>query len=245
MTYPTVPDLRPFADNVTPDLRASGPYNTTLTQIENYLKQLGAYVDAQIAEVRGEIPSSADFATSEQLEGVKQSASAAASAAATAQQTAEEASTSAEEAKSDVTELGDEVNTLDGTVGGINAKVNNILNISYNLPINVMGTSALNKLKGKVFSDDGTSIFFIEKLFNIIGSLMLAAPDNDRTKLFGYLGDNTDNLVNEVPTVRSSAALTAAYEAGGITKESSDPAFTAADLATCKISAEGVPYSEE
>ena len=74
---------------------------------------------------------------------------------------------------------------------------------------------------------------------------MLAVPNDDHTKLFGYLGDNTTDLTNDDVAVRPSAALTAAYEAGGITKASGDPAFTAADLATCKVSAEGVPYREE
>ena len=153
MAYPTVPDLQPFAGNVTPDLRANGPYDTTLTQIENYLKQLGAYVDAQIAEVRGEIPSSTDFATYEQLE----------------------------QAKTDVTELGNEVNTLDGTVSEINTKINNILNISYYLPGKITSDNEASRTTGGVFFPDGTSDFFKENLFNVLGNLMLAAANGDHT----------------------------------------------------------------
>lgn len=52
-------------------------------------------------------------------------------------------------------------------------------------------------------------------LGNLIGNLMLAAPNGDHTQLFGDLGD-TVNLFT-TPTVRSSAALTYAAESGGST----------------------------
>lgn len=55
-------------------------------------------------------------------------------------------------------------------------------------------------------------------LSNVIGSIMLAAPNGDRTQLLGYLGDNTASLTARVPTVRSSAALTYAAESGGSTE---------------------------
>lgn len=53
-------------------------------------------------------------------------------------------------------------------------------------------------------------------LGNLIANLLLAAPNGDHTQLFGYLGDNTQNLIT-TPTVRSSAALTYAAESGGST----------------------------
>lgn len=84
----------------------------------------------------------------------------------------------------------------------------------------------------------------MDALLKLLSNLMLAAPNDDHNKLFGYLGDNTVDLT-QTASINSSAALTAAYEAGGITKSPDDPVFTSADLATCKVSAEGVPYRGE
>lgn len=62
---------------------------------------------------------------------------------------------------------------------------------------------------GKVSSAIG---YVSSPLFKIIGSIMLAAPNGDTTKLLGYLGDNTANLADVNPVPRSSAALTYAAE---------------------------------
>lgn len=222
MAYPTPPVLDPVAGTATPNLTAGGPYDEVLNKIEAYLAQLGAYVDTQIAEVRGEIPSTTDFATADQLEEVSQSASAAASAAATAQETAEEASAS--------------VTTLEGTVANMGM-------VTVELPCGVNESSVVTRTKA-LFAADGSAGTLIQAIANLFANLMLATPNDDTTALLGYLGDNTADLT-ATPARRSSAALTAAYEAGGITKASNDPVFTAADLATMRVSAEGVPYREE
>ena len=47
MGYPTVPDLQPFKACQRPNLMAHGQYDVTLTEIEEYLKLLGEYVDTQ------------------------------------------------------------------------------------------------------------------------------------------------------------------------------------------------------
>lgn len=238
MAYPTPPVLDPIAGTATPNLTTGGPYDEVLNKIEAYFAQLGAYVDAQIAAVRGEIPSTTDFATAEQLEAVKKSASDAASAAATAQEAAEAAQTTARDAQGSAEEASASVATLEGTVGKItrvnvdlptviNGGKNNVLTINYSL-----------------FNPDGSDAGALRAIACVFKNILLATPNDDRTALFGYLGDNTQNLSASV-SVKSSAALTAAYEAGGITKSSSDPVFTSADLATCKVSAEGVPYREE
>ena len=47
MGYPTVPNLQPFKACQRPNLMAHGQYDVTLTEIEEYLKLLGEYVDTQ------------------------------------------------------------------------------------------------------------------------------------------------------------------------------------------------------
>lgn len=229
MAYPTPPVLDPIQGTATPNLTAGGPYDDVLNKIEAYFAQLGAYVDAQIATVRGEIPSTTDFVTAEQLEEVKQSASDAASAAATAQQTAEAAQTAATNAKS-------AADTAQGYV-------DNMVNIKVNLPTKTNATS-VDLASKTLFTRTGSAGSALQAIANLFGNLMLATPNDDTASLLGYLGDNTADLTT-TPARRSSAALTSAYEAGGITKSSSDPVFTSADLATCKVSAEGVPYKKE
>lgn len=251
MAYPTPPVLDPIAGTATPNLTAGGPYDEVLNKIEAYLAQLGAYVDAQIAQVRGEIPSTTDFATAEQLEEVSQSASAAASAAATAQETAEAAqstATAAQGAASTAQGTADEANasvaTLEGIVSDVSGKVGKMLNVFVNVPTHTIG-NAVSTQGRTVFDADISKSPAISALATVISNLMLATPNDDTSALLGYLGDNTADLSIGVPARRSSAALTAAYESGGITKASNDPVFTAADLATMRVSTEGVPYREE
>lgn len=52
MAYPNVPDLTAFDGKWVPNLLTGGPYDEQLTKIEDYLNQLGAYVDSQLTELR-------------------------------------------------------------------------------------------------------------------------------------------------------------------------------------------------
>lgn len=52
MAYPNVPDLTAFDGKWVPNLLTGGPYDEQLTKVEDYLNQLGAYVDSQLAELR-------------------------------------------------------------------------------------------------------------------------------------------------------------------------------------------------
>lgn len=243
MAYPTPPVLDPIQGTATPNLTAGGPYDDVLNKIEAYFAQLGAYVDAQIATVRGEIPSTTDFVTAEQLEEVKQSASDAASAAATAQQTAEAAQTAATNAKSAADTAQDAAFEANDSVSVLQGYVDNMVSIKVNLPTKTNATS-VDLASKTLFTRTGGAGSALQAIANLFGNLMLATPNDDTASLLGYLGDNTADLTT-TPARRSSAALTAAYEAGGITKAPNDPVFTSADLATCKVSAEGVPYREE
>lgn len=119
MPYPTTPTLNPFNASDVPNLMANGPYDTVLTAIENYLAQLGAYVDAQVSAVRGEIPSPDDFATAAQLEQVSIDATAAQSAATSAVQTATAAQSAASTAQSAAATATANLANLIGTLNAI------------------------------------------------------------------------------------------------------------------------------
>jgi len=248
MAYPTPPVLDPIAGTATPNLTTGGPYDEVLNKIEAYFAQLGAYVDAQIAAVRGEIPSTTDFATAEQLEEVKQSASDAASAAATAQETAEAAqatATAAQGAASTAQGAADEasesVATLEGNVSGISTKVTNILATTYRLP---RGDGA--STSAPLFNADGTSSnYFDGVLYNVLNHFALAAPKQAPTMRLGtlsYDGQTVPLTDDSSHNSYESAALTAAYGAGGITKSPDDPELTAIDLTRMNVSQEGIPY---
>lgn len=152
MTYPAVPDLRPFGGTAAPDLTEGGPYSQALEQIEAYLAQLGAYVDAQVAEVRGEIPSSADFATAEQLEVVRTSAEMAASAATAAAEAASAAQGTADEASSSAA-------TLTGYFGSLVTTLNNVSVGEYKLMSGIAsdGTGTVTSPSSEAIMEEASS----------------------------------------------------------------------------------------
>lgn len=107
--------------------------------------------------------------------------------------------------------------TQEGDLTAQNAKLTNIINSEVRLPYALSddGTGVKDILM-RMFNDDGTRGTAANLGFDrIIGSLMLAAPNGDHTRQLGWLGDNSANLLNELPVVRSSAALTWASEQGG------------------------------
>lgn len=130
--------------------------------------------------------------------------------------------------ESDVDELGTELNDLSGSVGAWDKNEHRNVSMAefcenltgaYSLPLPVRIDSsgtAVEKRTTLLFNvsnngEHSTSDY----LGALISSLMLAAPNGDHTQLFGYLGDNTADLLVAQPTVRSSAALTYAAESGG------------------------------
>lgn len=100
MPYPTVPDLQAFDPSVTPNLMAGGPYDQQLTNIENYLKSLGAYIDGTVLAAAQAAQSAADAAkqTAQTAQETAQSASETATAAQETAQTASETATAAQSA---------------------------------------------------------------------------------------------------------------------------------------------------
>lgn len=159
MPYPPPPTLNPFNASDVPNLMESGPYGTVLTAIENYLKQLGAYVDAQVSAVRGEIPSTDDFATAAQLEQVSETASAAQSAATAAQsaattasQTATAAQSTASAAQSAATTASKNLTNLVGTLNNITVGADKLI-----MGINSDGTGTPTSPAAESITEEATN----------------------------------------------------------------------------------------
>ena len=185
---PTPPTLKPFDPPVTPNLMTGGPYDAVLTQIMEYLAALKTFLDAQFTTIDKQ------FTTLE----------------------------------SDVHKLGTKLNDLSGSVGAWDKSEHgnaSMAEFCENL-VGAYSTSLPNRI-----NDDGSTLEYAtstlfsvgangeriqaQTLANLIGNLMLAAPNGDHTQLFGYLGDNSESLTSVSPAVRSSAALTYAAESGG------------------------------
>ena len=130
--------------------------------------------------------------------------------------------------ESDVDELGTELNDLSGSVGAWDKSEHDNTSMAEfcgNL-VGAYSTSLPDRINdgGDTVSYKTSTLFSVsangertqaQALANLIGNLMLAAPNGDHTQLFGYLGDNTADLQVAQPAVRSSAALTYAAESGG------------------------------
>ena len=114
-----------------------------------------------------------------------------------------------DEDASSLGELGNEINTL-------SAWQEKVAAIAADVPTGVDAEdgTALKVASKALLNADGSAGAFFPALKNLLGSLMLAAPNDDQTQVLGYLGDGTDDLTAS-SQVRSSAALTAAYESGG------------------------------
>lgn len=245
MPYPAVPDLVPFQPSVTPNLMADGPYDQALTTIEDYLKSLGEYVDAQfhaIEERFADVEATID--TIEQnhaavvaaLNGVTYDTDHALFAGltptggtVTSPALTEIKSTfdgvSAEmddmqgqiqEDQASIAELGNELNTVSQWQANASSTV------AQTIPVAIdTNTNGVKTQESQVVLFDSTGKFnkdFTQALWNAMAQLYLAAPNDDQTQLLGYLGDNADDdHTADISTLRpkSSAALTAAYEAGG------------------------------
>lgn len=179
MTYPNVPDLTAFDGKWVPNLLTGGPYDEQLTKIEDYLNQLGAYVDSQLAELRESV--------SAEIQDIHD-------------QLAEDAASLAE--------LGDHVNEL-------SQWQENAGNIVANVPtgIDSAGTGVTTSAV-KLIEPTGTQGGAVQALANVVGNLMLAAPNGASDQLLGWLGDNSHPAI-EAPTVQASAALTYAAGQGG------------------------------
>lgn len=245
MPYPTVPDLVPFQPSVTPNLMADGPYDHALTTIEDYLRQLGEYVDAQfhaIEERFAGVESAIDTieqnhaAVVASLNGVTYDTDHALFAGltptggtVTSPALAEIKTTfdgisgemddmqgQIQEDQASIAELGNEMNTVSQW------QTNASSTVSQTIPVAIdTETNGVKTQESQVVLFDSTGNFnadFTQALWNAMAQLYLAAPNDDQTQLLGYLGDNSDDdHTADITTLRpkSSAALTAAYEAGG------------------------------
>lgn len=233
MSFPTVPDLTPFEPSVTPNLMAGGPYDAQLTAIENYLKQLGAYIDSavegvatQVAAAQTEIDKmqtatytptggsetyplfNADGSAGTALTQIATGIGAADTMAEAAQATAEEAHGVATTAQSDAAKAKETATAAQNDATEAKTWTDNASSVSGVLPSAINADlDGVETSSAKLFTARGTKGVFLDNLFNLISNLVLAAPNGDHTKLLGDLGDNPNYLLNS-PDVHSSAALT-------------------------------------
>lgn len=239
MPYPTVPDLKAFDPAASPNLMAGGPYDEQLTAIEDYLRQLGSYVDKRADAIAEQI---AGLETA--VESVGQRLSAVVTGLngvtygsdpsyALFEGLTVDGGTVTSPALAQVGEqlsvVSAEIDTLQGQVAedqGSIAELGNDVNELSQWQVNASNVSvavptaiasaggAVETTPVKLLGASGKTGGALEALANVAGNLMLAAPNDDQSSVLGWLGDNSYGLVN-APKVQSSAALTAAYESGG------------------------------
>lgn len=224
MPYPTVPNLVPFEPEQTPNLMPGGLYSDQLNKIMEYLAQLGAYIDSNLQEIEERFATvETSIATVKQnheavvaaLNGVTYDTSHALFAGLTA--------TGGTVTSPALTEI---KSTFDGVSGELNTvsqwQTNASAKVTQTVPVAIdTGTNGVKTKESQVTLFDSTGNYnagFTQALWNAMAQLYLAAPNDDQTQLLGYLGDNSDDdHTADMSTLRpkSSAALTAAYEAGG------------------------------
>ena len=245
MPYPTVPDLVPFQPSVTPNLMADGPYDQTLTTIEDYLRQLGEYVDAQFHAIEERFAGvESDIDTIEQnhaavvaslngvtydtdhalFAGLTPTGGTVTSPALTEIKTTfdgvsaeiDDMQGQIQEDQTSIAELGNEMNTVSQWQANASSTVSQTIPVAIDTETNGVKTQ---ESQVKLFDSTGNvNADFTQALWNAMAQLYLAAPNDDQTQLLGYLGENSDDdHTADITTLRpkSSAALTAAYEAGG------------------------------
>ena len=245
MPYPTPPVLVPFEPEQTPNLMAGGTYSDQLNKIMEYLAQLGAYIDDNLQEIEERFATvEAAIETVKQnheavvaaLNGVAYDTSHALFAGLTAtggtvtspalveiKSTFDGVSgeidsmqSQIQEDQASIAELGDELNTVSQWQTNASSTVTQTVPVAIDTETNGIKTK-----ESQVTLFDSTGNYnegFTQALWNAMAQLYLAAPNDDQTQVLGYLGDNSDDdHTADMSTLRpkSSAALTAAYEAGG------------------------------
>lgn len=245
MPYPTPPVLAPFEPEQTPNLMAGGLYSDQLNKIMEYLEQLGAYIDDNLRAIEERFATvEATIATVEQnheavvaaLNGVTYDAEHALFAGLTAtggtvtspalveikstfdgvSGEIDDMQGQIQEDQASIAELGDELNTVSQWQANASSTVTQTIPVAIDTD-----TSGVKTQEAQIVLFDSTGNYnadFTQTLWNAMAQLYLAAPNDDQTQLLGYLGDNSDDdHTAAMSTLRpkSSAALTAAYEAGG------------------------------
>lgn len=245
MPYPTPPVLVPFEPEQTPNLMAGGTYSDQLNKIMEYLAQLGTYIDDNLHAIDERFADvEATIATVKQnheavvtaLNGVTYDADHALFAGLTAtggtvtspalveikstfdgvSGEIDDMQGQIQEDQASIAELGDELNTVSQWQANASSTVTQTIPVAIDTD-----TSGVKTQEAQIVLFDSTGNYnadFTQTLWNAMAQLYLAAPNDDQTQLLGYLGDNSDDdHTAAMSTLRpkSSAALTAAYEAGG------------------------------
>ena len=269
MPYPTPPVLVSFEPEQTPNLMAGGTYSDQLNKIMAYLEQLGAYIDDNLRAIDERFAGvEATIATIEQnheavvtaLSGVTYDAEHALFAGLTAtggtvtspalvEIKSQFAGVSGEidtiqgqiqEDQASIAELGDELNTVSKWQANASSAITLTIPVSIDPKMRGVKTQEVQIM---VFDSKGNyNADITQTLWNAMAQLYLAAPNDDQTQLLGYLGDNSDDdHTAAMSTLRpkSSAALTAAYESGGLGEDSVPENVVTYDLDT--LYSEGRP----
>lgn len=196
MAYPTVPDLVPFEPDMRPNLLLIGLYDQQLTAIEDYLKKLGAYVDAQDAKLAERIT-----ALEGEVADLKRRMSA---------------------AEATIADHTERIEAIEPYIEALKTPVN----VAVPARISDSGdTTEKQNVAVLSFTGDGPvtmSSPALEAIDRLIANLMLAAPNGDHESVLGHLAGNTETLTTAAESVRSSAALTAAYESPALPTQNPD-----------------------
>lgn len=222
MSYPAVPDFPPFPGEANVNLMLGGEhYDKTWNDLEDYLRSLGAYVDEQDSALAERIT-----VLESDVANLKRRMSAAETTIADHEQRIK--------ANSDaIASLTSRVAALEPYVSAIKTPVK----VAVPTHIGSAGNVTEKQNAAVLAFTRGESVTMrspaLEAIARLIANLMLAAPENDHASVLGHLGTNAEPLTTAAESVRSSAALTSAYEAGPVEEKApgTDTFLTAGELA--------------
>lgn len=242
MAYPTVPDLQPFTSEMRPNLLGLGQYDQQLIAIEEYLKQLGSYIDENVERIDetldghrtsiDQLVTSVDQLTTQvdqlvtladqhntAINQLTEQVTQLVSSVNSHQQTLNDHEQRITTNRDDISQLTTEVSDLTDKVDTNDTEFDNLINSSgtYGVPSKIsnsnVATTSYNLFHRE---ENGTYTSPVVLAINtLLANLMLAVPNDDQDSFLGWLGDNSADLSTGSPSVKSSAALTVAYESGG------------------------------
>lgn len=242
MPYPEVPDLQPFTDEMRPVLLGLGHYDQQLIAIEEYLKQLGSYIDGNIERIDetldghrtaiDQLVTSVDQLTTQvnqlvtmvdqhntAINQLTTQVTQLVSSVDSQQQTLNDHEQRITANHDAISQLTTEVSDLTEKVDTNDTEFDNLINSSgtYGVPSKIADSNVATTSYSLFHREEnGTYTSPVVLAINtLLANLMLAVPNDDQNSMLGWLGDNSADLSTGAPSVKSSAALTVAYESGG------------------------------
>ena len=232
MSYPAVPDFPPFPGEANVNLMLGGEhYDRAWNDLEDYLRSLGAYVDEQDEAVKTECKGYTDTKVAELRQYVDEQ---------------DEAVKTECKGYTDtkVAELRHLITNLQNDMRGVKAQLEALrtgptailpAGIAQTVaPPAIANSNAYPLFNTQIGTDGRCTITspLLSHLYTLLANLMLTAPNADRNHVLGDVSSR-DDLTKDTVKVRSSAALTAAYEAGPVEEKApgTDAFLTAGELA--------------